>query len=175
MRDEGDVAERARLMTEELRADGLRVEYDDRVDTSFGRRVVDWELKGIPVRLEVGPRDLADNQVTLARRDTGDKNQVSVWDMRQRVEDALDEAQHALLDRALAARDARIHDVEDFDAAVEAAEDGWARVPWDVVGDAGEAALNERGLTVRCLQQPDGSLPGPEGDDELVAFVARSY
>ncbi len=175
VRDEDDVAERARLMSEELRADGLRVEYDDRVETSFGRRVVDWELKGIPVRLEVGPRDLAENQVTLARRDTGQKEQVTIWDMRQRVEDALSEAQHALLDNALAARDERIHDVDDLAAAVDAAQEGWARVPWGAVGDEGEASLNEQGLTVRCLQQPDGSLPGPDGGDELVAFVARSY
>ena len=175
VRDEGDVAERARLMTEELRADGLRVEYDDRVERSFGRRSVDWEIKGIPVRLEVGPRDLAENQVTLVRRDTGDKEQVTVWDMRQRIEEALDQTQHGLLDGALAARDARIHDVEDLDAAVEAAEDGWARVPWELVGDEGENLLNERGLTVRCLQQPDGSLPGPDGDDDLVAFIARAY
>ena len=55
IRDDGETVERSRLMAEELRAAGHRVRWDDRVDTSFGRRATEWELKGIPVRVEVGP------------------------------------------------------------------------------------------------------------------------
>src|SRR4029079_16846855 len=63
-----EVEAAARQLVEELRALGVRVELDDRVDIPFGRRAVDAELKGIPVRLEVGPRDLATGEVVLARR-----------------------------------------------------------------------------------------------------------
>src|SRR5262249_25263376 len=62
---EDGAGEAAARLADELRAAGVRVELDARTDTSFGRRAVDWELKGVPVRIEVGPRDLASGQVTL--------------------------------------------------------------------------------------------------------------
>ena len=69
VRDEEDTRRAATALVDELRAAGHRVRLDDRVGTSFGRRSVDWELKGVPVRVEVGPRDLVSEQVTLVRRD----------------------------------------------------------------------------------------------------------
>ena len=71
MKDEGGAGETASKLHEALVAAGVRARLDDRVDTTFGRRAVDWELKGVPVRLEVGPRDLAEGNVTVVRRDTG--------------------------------------------------------------------------------------------------------
>ena len=68
VRDEGDCITRCRVIADDLRRAGLRVQLDDKADVSMGRRATDWELKGIPVRLEVGPRDLADEQATLVRR-----------------------------------------------------------------------------------------------------------
>jgi prolyl-tRNA synthetase len=175
VRDEDDAGERARLMAAELAADGLRVEFDDRVDLSFGRRSTEWELKGVPVRLEVGPRDLANDQVTLVRRDTREKTPVSVMDMRQPIEAALDDLQHALLDRATHRRDERIVDVTTLPEAVEAAQAGWARIPWSTLGPEGEAELATHSVTVRCLQKADGSLPRADDEPDVVAFVARSY
>src|SRR5437868_1674255 len=74
VRNEEGAGERAAALAAELVAAGHRVELDDRVDTSFGRRAVDWELKGVPVRVEVGPRDLAEGNVTIVRRDAGTKD-----------------------------------------------------------------------------------------------------
>ena len=71
MRDDDDVVARCGALTDELRAAGVRVQLDDRTDLSFGRRATDWELKGVPVRLELGPRDLADGVATLVRRIRG--------------------------------------------------------------------------------------------------------
>jgi prolyl-tRNA synthetase len=175
VRDEDAAGERARLMAAELAADGLRVEFDDRVEVSFGRRSTEWELKGVPVRLEVGPRDLAHDQVTLVRRDTREKTPVSVMDMRQPIEAALDEMQHALLDRATHRRDEHIVDVTTLPEAVEAAQTGWARIPWATLGEEGEAELATHSVTVRCLQKADGSLPQTDDEPDVVAFVARSY
>jgi len=59
--------------------------------------------------------------------------------------------------------------------AAEAAQTGFARLPWRLVGDAGEAELAQSALTVRCIQGPDGSVPSSDEGDELVALVARSY
>jgi prolyl-tRNA synthetase len=175
VRDEDGAGEQARLMAEELKDDGLRVHYDDRVETSFGRRATDWELKGVPIRVEVGPRDLAREVVTIARRDTGEKLELPLYDMRPRIEELLDAMQHDMLDRALDERDARIADVATLDEAVEAARTGWAKLPWERVGEAGERRLNEEGLSVRCLQKADGSLPAPDDETDLVAYVARAY
>ena len=68
VRDEGEVVERCAKLADELRAAGVRVQLDAKTDVSMGRRATDWELKGVPVRLEVGPRDLADGVATLVRR-----------------------------------------------------------------------------------------------------------
>ncbi|HEX7168008.1 MAG TPA: proline--tRNA ligase [Acidimicrobiales bacterium] len=175
VRDEGDVRSRAQAIVDELRAGGVRADLDARVDTSFGRRATDWELKGVPVRVEVGPRDLAEGNVTVVRRDTKDKAPAPVDGVARRVGDLLVEVQAALLDEARARRDARTVDVTTLDEAEEAAQTGFARVPWDVVGEDGELRLNGKGVTVRCLQRQDGSLPDPGEDAGLVAYVARSY
>src|SRR5260370_24246999 len=74
VRDEGGAGKRAAALTDELRAAGMRVELDDRVDTSFGRRAVEWELKGVPVRIELGPRDGDGCVATVVRRDAPGKN-----------------------------------------------------------------------------------------------------
>jgi len=66
-----EVIEAVHRIGAELRTAGIRVRIDDRADVQFGRRAIDWELKGVPLRVEVGPRDLAAGSVMLARRLTG--------------------------------------------------------------------------------------------------------
>ncbi|CAN5609386.1 proline--tRNA ligase [soil metagenome] len=175
VRDSDGAGERARLMTEELLVDGVRAVLDDRVEVSFGRRVTDWELKGVPVRLEIGPRDLANEEVTIVRRDTGQKAQAPVTEMRRFVEGAMVEVQGDMLAAATEARDSRTVDVASVEEAREATASGWARIGWDNLGAAGEAALAETGVTVRCLQRPDGTVPASEDEAGLVAYLARAY
>jgi prolyl-tRNA synthetase len=175
VKDDGGAGEKAAALADELRAAGVRVTLDDKVSQSFGRRSTDWELKGVPVRVEVGPRDLAAGQATLVRRDTGAKESVPVEGVRAGVERLLAEIQDAMLARATAERDDRTVDVTSLGEAAEAAQQGAARVPWTVVRGEGEARLAERAVTVRCLQRPDGSMPGSEDESDLVAIVARAY
>ena len=77
VRDDAAVIARCRELTDELVAAGVRAHLDDRTDMNFGRRATDWELKGVPIRLELGPRDLANGEVTLVRRIAGDKAPVA--------------------------------------------------------------------------------------------------
>jgi prolyl-tRNA synthetase len=158
-----------------LRDAGVRVGFDDRVDVAYGRRAVDAELKGIPVRVEVGPRDLKSGNVSLVRRTSGAKAPVPVADIVSTVHTALDEDQQALYDEALAFAQEHTEDVATLDNAIEAAGVGWARVPWAKVGLAGETRANEVGVTVRCLTRADGSVPDSEDEPDLVAYLARSY
>ncbi len=175
VKDGAGVAEAAAGLKAALAEAGVRVALDDRVDTPFGRRAVDAELKGYPVRVEVGPRDLAAGSVTLARRVPGTKSPVALDAVVAEVLAALDADQKALHDEALAHRLDRTVEVKTLDEALEATATGWARVPWSAVGVEGEAKANGQGVTVRCLVRADGSVPDGEDEPGLVAYLARAY
>jgi prolyl-tRNA synthetase len=175
VKDDDGAGEKAAALAGELRTAGVRVTLDDKVARSFGRRSTDWELKGAPVRVEVGPRDLAAGRATLVRRDTGEKRAVPVGGVAAEVEKLLDQVQRDLLARATAERDARTVDTTTLDDAAEAAQQGAARLPWDLVRGEGEARLAGRAVTVRCLQRGDGAMPESEDETDLVAVVARAY
>lgn len=175
VRDDDAVIERCRTLAAELTDAGVRVELDVRVETSMGRRATDWELKGVPVRLELGPRDLAENVVTLARRVGATKEPASLDDIAATVNSALDDAQATLLAEATERRDSRTVEVSTIADAAAAAATGWARIPWSALGAEGEAELAKESVTVRCLVMPDGSLPPSDDADGAIAVVARSY
>jgi prolyl-tRNA synthetase len=173
---EGDgVAATAAKLRDELRGAGIRVALDDRVDTGFGRRAVDAELKGYPVRVEIGPRDLATGNVVLVRRVDGSKTPTPIAEVAAAVAAALEADQKALYDAALASRVERTVDVSTVEEAIEAAGAGWARLPWAAVGAHGETQANAEGVTVRCLTRADGSVPDSEDESDLVAYLARAY
>src|SRR4051812_6896459 len=133
VRDEEGAGDRAAALAAELGDAGIRVELDDRVDTGFGRRAVEWELKGVPVRLEVGPRDLASGTATLVRRDVaGGKETVALEGMGRRVTDLLADIQSSLHARALERQEARTVEAAGVDEARKAAQTGFARVSWDL-------------------------------------------
>jgi prolyl-tRNA synthetase len=187
VRDEGDVVARCGALTDELRAAGIRVQLDARADVSMGRRATDWELKGVPVRLEVGPRDLADGVATLVRRlvqkagtagldgEQARKQPIALESVVAAVTEELDRQQTALLAEATERRESHTVDVTTLDDAREAAATGWARIPWDTVGADGEAELAQASVSVRCLHRADGSLPESDDEPGLTAVVARSY
>lgn len=175
VRGEDGAGERAAALASELAGAGVRVRLDDRVDVSFGRRSVEWELRGVPVRVEVGPRELAEGQVTVVRRDNQDKRQVPLAGLVARVKALLDEVQGALLGEASRFQDERTVEVASVEEALEAAGGGFAKLSWASLGADGEARLNERGVSIRCLQAGDGGLPLGDDDDDAVALVARAY
>ncbi|RKR73881.1 proline--tRNA ligase [Frondihabitans australicus] len=160
----------------ELERFGVRARLDDRTSQGFGRRATEWELKGVPLRVEVGPRDLEAGRVTVARRDSGEKTQEPLDTFAEEAPALLSRMHAALIDSSRARLAERTHDVATSEEAFEAAQTGFGRIAWSTLGEDGEADLNRRGVTVRCLQLPDGSLPEPQtpGDD-LVAIVARAY
>jgi prolyl-tRNA synthetase len=159
-----------------LKAAGVRVHVDDRTDVPFGRRAVDWELKGVPVRIEVGPRDLENGTAMLVRRIPGGKEPVALDALVRLLPTVLEEDQALLLAQSRERRESRTSDVSTFEEAVEAATaGGWARVPWAVLGEEGEARLGEHAVTVRCLVAADGSVPDADDAPGNVAIVARAY
>ncbi len=177
VRTEDGAGEAAEALTEQLRAAGMRVELDVRTDLSFGRRVVNWELKGIPVRVELGPRDLAAGTVVVSRRDDTSKVSLPLESVVTQVGEVLESTQAGLLAEALRRREENTVRASTLEEAEAAAQSGFAVVPGAVLaGDDVEGRLNAGGVTVRLLRRPDGSLP--DVDDavaELEAVVGRAY
>jgi prolyl-tRNA synthetase len=176
VKDAPEVAAAANALAAELREAGHRVRLDDRTDTSFGRRSVDWELKGVPVRVEVGPRDLAEGNVTVVTRHRREKESVALGVVAGTVARVLATAGADLLAEATAVREARTSEAATLEEAVEAGSVGFARIRMGALGPDGEDRLAQQALSIRCLQRPDGALAQPgDVEDDLVAVVARSY
>jgi prolyl-tRNA synthetase len=176
VKDDGGAGAAAEALVKGLDAAGVRVELDARVDVSFGRRSVDWELKGVPVRLEVGPRDVAEGVVTVVRRDLGTKESVPLATVAVDMPELLECIQTDMLATATAARDARTHEATNVEQAIEASAEGWATMDWDALrASDGESRLREQGVTVRCLVAADGSLPEAEDSPGNIAYVGRAY
>ena len=176
VKGEDGAGEAAAALTAELKAAGVRVTLDDKTDVSFGRRAVDWELKGVPLRIEVGPRDLAAGHVTVVRRDTSSKESVAIAGLAATVPARLEAIQADMLASATGARDARIRDVDSIDEAIAASTDGWGRINYQALRAVdGETKLREQAITVRCLRRPDGSVPDSEDEPDSIALVGRAY
>lgn len=156
------VMEAVARIAAELQAVGIRIKIDDRDNVSPGFKFNDWELRGVPTRIEIGPRDVQNGTLALARRDQPGregKQFVPQTGIAATVAALLDDVQAALLARATAFRDANTHTVEDEAAFREAIQTGFARVWW--AGDnADEARIKEETkATIRCFPfvQPDGA------------------
>lgn len=180
--EKGPVMEAVTRLEKELQALGVRVKVDDRDNLSPGFKFNDWELRGVPTRIEIGPRDVANNSVALARRDVpgrDGKQFVSQDGLAQTVVDLLADVQQSLLDRATKFRDENTHDVSTMAEFQEAVQTGFARVWW-AGSNADETRVKEETkATIRCfpLEQPGGTgtcfFTGQPADK--VAIFGRAY
>jgi prolyl-tRNA synthetase len=175
VRSEDGAADAAGRLADELQDAGVRVQLDTRTDTSFGRRVVDWELKGVPARVEIGPRDLAAGQAVLVRRHQGGKEPVRLDEVVPSVLGALEQGQRDLFEEALAFRQSHTVSCATLEEALEATASGFAVLPASALGADGERKANEAGASVRCIIGADGEVPvGGDTEGEL-AVLARAY
>ena len=174
VRDEPEVNEACQRVAESLKSAGVRVQIDAGRG-SFGRRLTDWEIKGVPLRIEVGPRDLAQGLVTIVRRDNGEKLPLALDAVATSAPTLLEEMQEGLFQGAQRRLHDATHDVGSVGEALEAAETGFARLDWSKVAEAGEAQLKTQAVTVRLLQRKDGSMPASDTEDDLDCIVAKSY
>jgi prolyl-tRNA synthetase len=175
VRDEDGAVDAAQQLGALIDATGARVKIDTDTHTGFGRRATDWELKGVPLRIDLGPRDLAEGQATVVRRDTGEKLPVPLGDLPGRVEPLLNEIQAAMLGEATDFRESATTDVGSLEEALEAGKEGVGRIEWAKLGAEGERKLLDDGISVRCIQRPDGTVPATEDEPDLQAIVARAY
>jgi prolyl-tRNA synthetase len=150
----------------ELKTAGVRVRVDERENLSPGYKFNDWELRGLPTRIEIGPRDVAKSSVALARRDRPGregKQFVSQDGLAQTVTALLDEIQQAMLEKARRFQDDNTHDVTTYDEFKQATQTGFARVWWAGTNEEETAVKEETKATLRCflIDEPDEGESGP--------------
>ena len=160
--ERGVVMENAQRLRRELVDAGIRVKMDEREGLSPGFKFNDWEMRGVPLRLELGPKDVAKGSVVLARRDRPGKEGKSFVQQQgiaAAVAQALDDIQKALYDRALEFRKANTAEPDDYGEFKKAVEKGFA-LSWWCGQSVCEAKIKEETkATMRCipLEQPGGA------------------
>jgi len=169
---------------EQVRADlkGFRVKLDDRDQLTPGFKFNDWELRGVPLRIEIGPRDVAGEHVVLARRDRPGregKSTVRMSELAGGVRDALDAVQAALFDRAVAFRAAHTREPATYEELCAAVAEGFAWAWWCGSRDCEAKVKEETTATIRCIPFDE---PGGAGkcvvcgaDAQKKAVFARAY
>jgi prolyl-tRNA synthetase len=169
------VIERAERLVEDLIDAGIRAELDSHTDVAVGRRIIDWELRGVPVRVELGPRDIAAGKAPIALRARGEKATQPLDGLARAIPAILQAEQGELLRQAIAFRDQLTSRARTIQEAIEQARTGAVRVSSATLAPDGERRLLENGISVRCLVREDGEPlddPDAEGVD---AIVARAY
>jgi prolyl-tRNA synthetase len=144
----------------------LRVTLDEREGFSPGWKFNDWEMRGVPVRVELGPKDVAKQAAMLARRDKpGREGKVSapLADLPATIEKLLVEIQQALLDKALAFRRSHTHETRTYDEFKEAVESGFAYAHWCGSAECEEKAKEETRATMRCIPLDQTAVLGNGG------------
>jgi len=143
----------AEQIVAELRAAGVRVALDTRERMKPGAKFYDWERKGVPLRLEVGPRDVAKSSAFAARRIGGPKFGIEAEGIGARVVAELDSIQAQLLETARAFRDERTFEVDDYESFKNdlSNQGGWYIVPWCDDAEAENTIKAETKATIRCF------------------------
>lgn len=148
-------------IADELKAAGLRVKVDDDDSKRSGWKFAEHELKGVPVRLAMGPRDLAGGTIEVARRDTQTKSVVQAAGITAHVKSLLDEIQQSLFDRAAQRTQettTRVETWDEFNAALETG--GFIEAHWDGTSETEELIKKETKATIRCIPLDAKDEPG---------------
>jgi len=137
----------------QLIAAGISVKYDDRDNFKPGYKFNDYELKGVPIRIAIGPRDLENNVVELARRDTLEKKSIPMNEITNHIKIILEDIQNNLFDRANSFREERITAVETFDEfkSILSTKGGFISAHWDGTSETEQSIKKETKATIRCI------------------------
>jgi len=138
------------------------IRLDDRVEHKPGWKFAEWEQRGVPIRIELGPKDAEKNQVVLVRRDTGAKEFVAQESLETRLPELLEEIQTSLYRRALDFREAHTHRVDDYETFKTSLEEkgGFYYAHWDGSPETEAKVKEETKATIRCIPFDAPEEPG---------------
>ncbi|MGA7194789.1 MAG: proline--tRNA ligase [Anaerolineales bacterium] len=166
----------------ELKAAGIRIKMDDRDNVSSGFKFNDWEMRGVPLRIEIGPKDVEKGSVALARRDVAGrdgKSFVPQTNLAATVSGLLNEIQSSMLKHATEFRDSHIFDPKTYDELKEVVQNGWAFSWWCGSKECEAKVKEDTKATTRCIpfDQPDGTgkciVCGEKAEKKV--YFARAY
>jgi prolyl-tRNA synthetase len=159
----------------------FRVELDARNEYTPGWKFNEWEMKGVPVRIEIGPKDLEKNQVVLVRRDTGEKAFVPMMDLQQKIKSLLKDIQINMYNQAkqfMSDHTTEVSNFEEFKTVLEQKR-GFIRAHWCESGNCEKRIKEQTGATLRCLpldqDHKEGKCVICGNKAEKIAIFARSY
>ena len=158
------VLEKAEELRRELKAAGLRVQLDDR-DQSAGWKFNEWEMKGVPLRIEIGPRDIENGQVVALRRDSLEKLTLPISGLADALKTLLDEVHDGMYQKALAFREAKTVDAETFEELNAGVQNGFVRANWCGCRECEDEIKQKTGATTRCMP-----LEGSEVEEGAVCI-----
>jgi prolyl-tRNA synthetase len=154
---------KAEELAQKLRKAGIRVAIDNDETKRPGFKFAEYELKGYPTRIVIGPRDLENNTVELARRDTKEKKSISADNVVEKVTALMDEIQQNLYNKALEFRKNNTHEVADFDSFKDVIENkgGFVMANWDGTAETEEKIKELTKATIRCIPLEGAEPTGP--------------
>lgn len=178
--DKKKISETVEPIVKELKKKGITVKYDDSDNRRPGFKFAEYELKGIPLRLALGARDLENGTVEIMRRDTLEKETVALEGIVERIENELEEIQNALFQRALAHREANTFKVDSYDEFKEKIENGgFFLAHWDGTTETEEKIKEETKATIRCIpldsEEEEGVCMVTGKPSKRRVIIARSY
>ena len=155
------ISEKVQPLIEELRAKGISVKYDDADNRRPGFKFADYEVKGVPVRLAIGQRDLEQGTVEMMRRDTLQKETVPFDGIADHIVDVLDDIQKSLYQKALDRRIEKTITVDTYDEFKKRIEDGvFIMAHWDGTPETEAKIKEETKATIRCIPFDSDKTPG---------------
>ncbi len=172
---------KANELITELKALGVRVKYDNNDNSRPGWKFAEYELKGVPVRIAMGLRDIENNVVEVARRDTKEKNSLSMDGLTGNLVKLLDEIQQNIYNRALAFQTAHINSVDSWDDFVKLLDStgGFVSAHWDGTNETEEAIKEKTKATIRCIplnNKPEDGVCILTGKPSMQRVIfARAY
>lgn len=148
-----NISDKVSVIKKDLESRGIRVKFDDSDKNKPGWKFAEHELKGTPIRLAMGPRDLQNGTIELARRDTKTKESVSQEGLTQKVIDILDQMQKDLFSKAVEFRKAHTFSVDTYEEFKKLMDDdaGFVMAHWDGTEETEEKIKNETKATIRCI------------------------
>ena len=174
------IREKLQPVIRELQATGVSVKLDDSDNKRPGFKFADYELKGVPVRLAMGARDLENNTIELMRRDTLEKENVSFDNIAQHVTELLTDIQNNLFEKARRYRDAHIYECDNYDEFKTKVKDGgFFLCHWDGTAETEAKIKEETQATIRCIpfgyEQTEGIDMVSGKPAKCRVIIARSY
>ncbi len=175
------IDEKVNALVKDLKAAGIKVKYDDNDNNRPGWKFAEYELKGVPVRIAIGARDLQNNIVEVARRDTKEKKNYSLDGLSESIVGLLDDIQHSIYNRAKAFRADNITKVDTWDEFVKVLDEkpGFVSAHWDGTSETEDKIKEMTKATIRCIplnnEQEEGKCILSGNPSKERVLFARAY